>query len=335
MPSFLFASYRASFVLSAALLLTLGACAQQHDQAADASAVALAEPEMAAADVDTESADAFAPKVGDGAPDAAQMQSAVATQVDPARRFIRTAQVRFAVDDVYASALGIEDLTAKYGGFVVRNRVHAETRSTQRRPMGDGKLLELTEYVTRGQLTVRVPSDDAQAFLRELVAQMRFLDGRDFSARDAQFDLLRQQLAFQRGQVLQQSLGDAVQDGDRLDRKTDTLAARAQALAARDEAQVAQRQFEDQVAFATIDLSLYQPAQIRRSEHVDTAAVFARHGPGFFTRLGKSVAVGWYGLLDVLVGVAALWPLWLLLAAAVAGWRALRRLRARRLASAG
>ncbi|MCD9027997.1 DUF4349 domain-containing protein [Luteimonas sp. BDR2-5] len=337
MPSFRFPSFQSLAVLPmATLLLVLGACAQQSlDQAADAAAGSFEAADAATAAAEMAAPAAAADVVGDGAPDVSQMTSATATQRDPARRFIRTAQLRFAVDDVYASALAIEDLAAKYGGFVVRSQVHAETRNTRRRPMGDGKLLELAEYVTRGNVTVRVPSDRLQAFLRELVGQMRFLDGRDFSAHDAQFDLLRQQLAFQRGQALQQSLGDAVQDDDRLDRKADAFTARAQALAARDEAQVAQREFEDRVAFATIDMSLYQPAQVRRTERVDTEAVFAQHGPGFFPRLGKALSVGWHGLLDVLVGLAALWPLWLLVAAAIAGWRALRRLRRRRAALAG
>lgn len=317
-------------------LALLAACAQSPHEAAESvgsdAAPAPASPAEAAAGAARLQSDAAAP--GDDAvvrpeapPSPQQMVSAIASQDDPARRFIRTAQVQFQVDDVYRSALAIEDLVAAQGGFVVGNRIRTDTLRVRRRPMGEGKQLELTEYVTRGELSVRVPSDRAQAFLRELAGQMRVLDGRDFSAHDAQFDLLRQQLAYQRGQALQASLGDAVQAGDRLDRKAEAYAARAQALAARDEALVAQREFEDRVAFATISLSLQQAPQVRSAERVDVEAVFAQHSPGFFARLGSALGSGWYGLLDTLVALALLWPLWLAAAVAAIALRSWRRAR--------
>ena len=40
----------------------------------------------------------------------------------------------------------------------------------------------------------------------QLVTQMEFLDGRSFEARDAQFDLLRQQMAWRRNQDAQQQI---------------------------------------------------------------------------------------------------------------------------------
>ena len=102
--------------------------------------------------------------------------------------------------------------------------------------MGDGKLLELAEYTVRGRLTVRVPSANTQAFLRAIVGQMAFLDRRNFDAMDAQFQLLRQQLAYQRSQEAQQDLGQAAQQDGRIDRKADVIQARSDAKSARDEA---------------------------------------------------------------------------------------------------
>ena len=49
--------------------------------------------------------------------------------------------------------------------------------------------------VQRAQLQVRVPSARAQPFVRLLAAEMDFLDRREYRAVDAQFELLRQELA--------------------------------------------------------------------------------------------------------------------------------------------
>lgn len=260
--------------------------------------------------------------------DAGQLSSSAATYKDGERKFIRTAQAQFRVKDVYTSALAIEDAAAQQGGFVVGNDISAQTLSVQRRPAGDGKLIELAEYTVRGSLTVRVPSENTQAFLRAIASQMEFLDQRGFQAADAQFDLLRRQLAWQREQQAQQALGDAVRNGDRLDRKADVIAARTGAQLQRDEALIEQKQFEDRVAFSTITLSLHQLSKIRQTEMADVEAVFRKHSPGFFARLVEALRIGWYGVLDLAIALIHVWPLWLALGLGVYGLR--RWLRTRR-----
>ena len=325
--------------LCTALIVLLIACSKR-EQAAEASMDAVAPapaaaPAMEAADAVAKSAvagraqaQAEDDSLVEEPPTQAQLTSAAATYTDPQRKFIRTAQAQFRVKDVYQSALAIEDAVAAQGGFVVGNRIGAEVGQVRRRPKGGGKLIELAEYTVRGNLSVRVPSDKAQAFLRSIVNQMEFLDQRNFDAADAQFAMLRQQLAYQRNQETQQELGQATQQGGKLGQKAEAIVARGDAKSARDEALIAQKEFEDRVAFATIDLSLYQPSKIRQTELTDVEAVFEANSPGFFPRLGSSLRVGWYGVLEVFLQLIKWWPLWLLIAL---GALAVRRLRKKRL----
>ena len=322
--------------LCTVLISLLIACSNK-EQAAEASMDAAAPasapaPAMEAADAAAKSTVAGRAQVQaeddslvEEPPTQAQLTSSAATYTDAQRKFIRTAQAQFRVKDVYQSALAIEDAVAAQGGFVVSNRIGADVGEVQRRPKGDGKLIELAEYTVRGNLSVRVPSDKAQAFLRSIVNQMEFLDQRNFDAADAQFAMLRQQLAYQRNQQTQQELGDAVQQGGKLGQKADVIGARGEAKSARDEALIAQKEFEDRVAFATIDLSLYQLSKIRQTELTDVEAVFEANSPGFFARLGNSLSVGWYGVLEVFIQLIKLWPLWLLLALVALAYRRLRR----------
>jgi hypothetical protein len=320
-----------------ALSILIVACSKREMAEVDATAAAESSAEAAAAPMMAEAASddfaaAAAPQKSMEAParqgpgvDPSQMASDVASQVDPERRFIRTAQAQFQVMDVYRTALAIEDEVAAQGGFVVGNEITSQVQRVLSRPLGQGKRLELTEYTLQGELTVRVPSERTQAFLRAVAAQMAFLDRRSFSARDAQFDLLRQQLARQRAQDEQRELGEAVQAGGKLGDRTDAIQSRGAARASRDEALIAQKEFEDRVAFSTITLSLHQDAQVRRAERVDVDAVFRDNGPGFFNRLRDALAIGWRGGLEVVVALAALWPLWLCVLALWLGWRRWRR----------
>lgn len=320
--------------LCTALITLLIACSNK-EQAAEASMDAAAPAPPAAPMRETadtakvamggrESEDMSAEAPSTEPPTQSQLTSSAATYTDAQRKFIRTAQAQFRVKDVYQSALAIEDAVAAQGGFVTRNQITADVQDTQRRPKGDGKLIELAEYTVRGQLTVRVPSDKSQAFLRSIVNQMEFLDRRNFEAADARFAMLRQQLAYQRGQETQQELGDAAQQGGKLGQKAQVIAARSDAKSGRDEALIAQKEFEDRVAFATIDLSLYQLSKIRQTELTDVEAVFEKNSPGFFPRLGSSLRTGWYGVLEVFVQVIKFWPLWLLLALVALAYRRLR-----------
>ncbi len=276
------------------------------------------------------------PKDAPPAPDTAvttattaeQMGSSAATYSDADRKFIRTANARFRVKDVYVAALGIEDIVASHGGFVVKNDINAENVRTQSHPIGDGKLLELSEYAVQGHLIVRVPSAKTQEFLRAIVGHIVFLDQRNFSARDAQFDLLRQQLDMTRNQETQGDLGQAVKDGGKLVQKTDAIAARNSVKGARDAALIMKKEFEDQVAFSTIELKLYQPSKILQTERVDTDSLYRNARPGFFHRLGEGLRSGWDGLLEFLLGLASIWPLLLILAMCAAViWRHQRRRR--------
>ncbi|MEO6172542.1 MAG: hypothetical protein ABIP02_05435, partial [Arenimonas sp.] len=96
------------------------------------------------------------------------------------------------------------------------------------------------------------------------------------------------------------------------------------AKASRDEAAVMQKEVEDKVAYSTISLSLYQLSKIRKTEIDDVDAIAKAIRPSFFNRLFNSVSSGWYGLLDIVVELFAVWPLWL---AIVLGFVAIKRFR--------
>ena len=264
---------------------------------------------------------------------AQQMASSAATYNDGQRKFIRTANARFLVKDVYVAALGVEDTVASHGGFVVKNDIAATTATTQSHPIGDGKLLELSEYNVQGQLTVRVPSAKTQEFLRAIAGHIVFLDQRSFSAHDAQFEMLREQLEMIRNNETQSELGDAVREGGRLIHRTDAISARNETKAARDAALIAKKEFEDQVAFSTIELTLYQPSKVLRAEKVDVAGIYREYRQGFLSRLGEKLQSGWFGLQDAALGLFGIWPVLLIVGLlAPVLWRA-RRTRAKQAAS--
>ena len=318
-------------LLAAAVLAALLAgCARSNQETASAAAdMAMEAPsaEAAGAPMPAMAREPDAVQALGVDPDQLASSTTASAATDPKRRFVRTAEATFQVQDVYAATLAIEDAVAAEGGFVARNSIATQTIRQIERPVGDGKLLRLSEVVPGGTLVVRVPSDRTQAFLRVIARQMTFLDARDFEANDVQFDLLRRELAYRRAQELQQDIRTAGTRPGRTGEKLDAVQAREQMLAARDDAEVARSELEDRIAFSTLTLALGQPAQVREQRVPDTEAILRERGPGFFSELGEAMRLGWRGLLAALVLAAQLWPLWLVVAALTLAWRALRRRR--------
>ncbi len=326
-------------LLSATLLVALVACSKSEEPAS-APAEAGAAYEASSTPMDTaanDAASAAAPqarmeaKAGmafeEPASDqvsAEQMTSSATSYVDGERKFVRTANADFRVKDVYQSAIAIENIVSNLEGFVVTNQISSNVERVNRYPIGDAKLLELAEYTVRGNLTVRVPSGKTQDFLRALVAQIDFLDQRNFQAHDVQFELLRKQLEFLRNQEAQKQLGDLSTSPGKIADKATVISGQNNAKASRDEAAVVQKEVEDKVAFSTINLSLYQLSKVRKTEIDDVDAIAKSIRPGFFKRLFNAFSTGWYSLLDIVIELFALWPLWLAVALA---WVAIKRFR--------
>lgn len=308
-------------LLLATFIFVLAACAKSEQeasakadagyagQAATAAAPPPAESPMAMRS-EANAVEAFK-KADEEKVTADQMTSSAASYIDGNRKFVRTANADFRVKDVYQSAMAIEDIVSKLQGFVVTNQINSNIERVSRYPIGDAKLMELAEYTVRGNLTVRVPSDKTQDLLRALAAQMDFLDQRNFEAHDVQFELLRKQLEFLRNQEAQKQLGDLSTSPGKIADKAMVISGQNDAKANRDEAAVMQKEVEDKVAFSTINLSLYQLGKVRKTEVDDVDAIAKAIRPSFFSRLFNSASSGWYGLLDIVVELFAVWPLWL------------------------
>ncbi|MDR2873128.1 MAG: DUF4349 domain-containing protein [Xanthomonadaceae bacterium] len=326
----------------ALMIAMVTACAQQRESAADmsmssaesvamesAADVSLPAKAVNAVDVEEEAAEADV---------ATQLTSTTLSGVSGNRKLVRTANVRFRVKDVYQAALEIENAAADSAGFVAGSDIRAQIQSIRRRPLGNGKVVELAEYVVTGDLTIRVPSERTQEFLHAIAGTVEYLDQRDFKAVDVQFDLLRQYLDQQRIAETQRALSAMAQQNGRVGERQAAIESAGQSAAARDHARIEQLKLNDQIDFSTIRLSIYQPPELRTTESLDLDAQARQHSPGFFSRLGDSLAIGWYGLLEVLLQLSKLWPLWLLMAvpliAIVGLWRFVKRRRRSKDASA-
>jgi hypothetical protein len=273
-------------------LLLVGGCADSTTEEASTSYEAptapAPAPERAAADA------------GGGSP----VQPAAA-QLPPAlpdstlgRRLIRTADVGLVVDDVPGARRDAAMAVRRAGGFV-----GAENENRY------GDRLEV-------RLTLRVPAARFDEVLAALTSDGDAVAHRNVRVEDVteQYVDLEARLRARRA-VLDRYLVLLA----RADDVAEILAVEARVAETQEAIEVAEgqlRALRDRVGLSTIELTIS-----------DDAPSALAGGPPFMRRVREAFAVGLAGVENLAVGIVALWPAWLILAAMGLALRALLRRR--------
>lgn len=224
----------------------------------------------------------------------------LSAQPNPAeknRPMVKTATIDFEVKDVYQSALQLEQLTAKFAGFVEQKDIQKTLENEVSRNNGDGTQTIFQKIRPHASMIVRIPNDQTQRFINTLPQFMLFLNEQRYEAKRLQLKLLQEKLG-------QQATLGAVGDS----RANNRLAA--------DIADLTQQEVQDRLNYSTIQLDFSQPAMLRQTQDIQLQRV-ALEQYGFFNRLWHSIQLGAVGFLDFLVTAMLLWPLWLILSIAV------------------
>ena len=328
--------------LCAAIGGVLSACGQQSAESQSAAPQARAKATISTeAESATESA--VAQDAAAGTPQAAraagtetvqadQLRSSVGTSSDAERQFVIHADLRAKVADVYRAVLAIEEAVQAQGGFVTSNSIETERSGPQSTVKTGQQQRTVTEaYDRRGHMTVRVPANQTQAFLHNITQHLEFLEHRQIHAQDVQLALLRERLNISRNRLLQQNLDDiAARPGTQASQALSAIQAKDRAQYAQDEALLAQKEWQDQVAFSTINLELYQNQIVRTSIEPDMEAILESARPGFALHLREALVEGFEMFQSILLALAHLWPLLVTAAAAVGGWMVYRKNRPRK-----
>jgi Domain of unknown function (DUF4349) len=253
--------------------------------------------------------------------------SAAAPHPDTSKKFIRTADMRFRVADVRTATLRAEAITKHFGGWVTQSHLVSHTNRVDVTPISADSSLEQTFYTVTSDLTLRVPYQHLDTTIKSIARLIEYLDHRTIGAEDILLKNLAESLKQKRNLEHDRRLREAVDNRDsKLGGVADVEGARLQAQINADQALLNQLTLADKVEYSVVTVHLYQREAV-------LAEVIANHKnidayrPGFFSRVGASLATGWSAFLDFLVALISVWPVLLLIAlvAGVAYWKFFRK----------
>ncbi|MBO3653935.1 hypothetical protein [Acinetobacter bereziniae] len=284
-------------ILALSLVLISG-CAKKAEEAAESASAqdsqVVAQDAVQAADASEKSNEQAAENTVDTTPVTEQKPETIlstdVSQAEKARRMVREAQVNFTAKDVVKTALEIDKLTFQAGGFIEQKNISFDVLDKQTQKIGDGKIRVFEKVDPHAEIIVRVPSDKAAVYVNQLLPLMYFLNQQQYSAKRFELKLLEEKMA-----------------------QTQTVPSDTKQSQLNEISRLTQLEVQDRVRFSTISITIKQPAMVRESLDVDVDAVVRLNGDGFWKRAWEGIQYGWQFILDLLVILVTIWPLYLLI----------------------
>lgn len=283
-----------------AIVITIGlvtfSCGQSREERGKQSASSKGERSKSEMTTMTDSVSSSAIQSEDLSSSAAKVSN-----LDTLRKFIRTADLNFKVKNVYSATHKIEDLTKSFGGFVTESTLNNEIRHTNTKEISNDSSVVMTDYTITSNLTLRVPQNNLDTFLRSLTPLVEFINKRIVTATDIHIDLLKSQL----DQLRNQNFADETTSEKTKSTNARLAALRAQADA--DAAKIDRLIMLDKVEYSTVNIAIYQPSQIRYDmiANLDTK----RFEASFGYRLTESLQIGFVIIEELFLFAVKLWGL--------------------------
>jgi len=235
--------------------------------------------------------------------------AAVENNKDTSRKFIRTADLKFKVKSVISSTYTIEDIAAHQGGFVTYTNLTSNTDNVTTTAVSADSSLETTYYTATNTMTIRVPNTRLDTTLKEISANIDYLDYRIIKADDVALQILANSLTQKRSAKNEERLKNAIlSQAKKLNETTNAEELLLSKQEQADMAKISNLALIDQISFSTVNLIIYQRQSIKRELILNVRNIDA-YEPGFGSQILESMMFGWDILEAFIVFLTKLWGL--------------------------
>lgn len=235
--------------------------------------------------------------------------AAVVNKKDTLHQFVRTADLKFKVNDVIEATYAIENIIARQNGFVTYTNMHSQVNEVFEMPLGHDSILETTKFTIQNNMVIRVPNTHLDTALKSMAHLVEFLDFRIIKADDVALQLTANRLAHARNNASSDRLTHALasQQGKLNDiNAVDESINNRQALA--DEAHLQNLALREKIQYSTINIELYQRPCIKRAMVINDKNMGA-YEPSLALKVWQSLSFGWHILEAFLLFIFKFWPL--------------------------
>ena len=225
------------------------------------------------------------------------------------KKFIRTANIKYRVKNVRQSTSRIEDITRKNEGFVVYTNLQSDINKTETTLISVDSTLETIYFTTYNTMTLRVPNSNLDQTLKDMSAEIDYLDFRTIRAQDISLSYLSNELKQKRIAEHNKRVTNTIEEqGKKIKQTLNAEESLLNKKEQQDLALIANLTLDDKVEYSTVELYIYQRQGIKRDK-IENYKNIDAYQPSFFQQLVEGIATGWNGLKSLIIGLAHIWPL--------------------------
>lgn len=229
------------------------------------------------------------------------------TKTPADKKLIKTAELKFQVGNVWRSTELIEDITAKYEGYITFSNLQNRNINYSRTNISRDSILEAYEIVVENEIRLRVPNVNLDSFIRELTPLVKFLDYRVIKMDDVTFQFASIEKKGERFKTYEKRQTSHI---DNKNSKFKEASAAEENLFERqlqaDEIALKAKQLDDQLKYCNITIEIYQKPVIHKEVKADFTYVSSTK-PNFFKRFVDSIVQGYWILEEFILFLVKIW----------------------------
>ena len=229
----------------------------------------------------------------------------------PKRIFLKTAEIKFKVKDVISSTYSIENICNAQGGFVTYSNLVSTINKKETIPTSIDSSVETSNYSVSNLITIRVPNNKLDTVLKDIAANVDYLDCRIIKADDVSLQLLANRLTQKRIKKNAVRLSTAIDNNNK--KLIETTAAEDLMLSKEeqsDNSKIENLSLTDHINYSTVNLSIYQNDVTKRTMFAHEK-IIKMYEPGFGSKMADSLLFGLTILMDLLVFFFKFWAIFL------------------------
>jgi Domain of unknown function (DUF4349) len=247
--------------------------------------------------------------------------SAAKEKNDPDRKFIRTADIKFKVENVEKSTYNIEDVCNNHGGFVTYTNLTSNVDEHTETNISKDSLLETTLYTVTNNITLRIPNTKLDTTLKDIAKNVDYLDYRIIKADDMRLQILGNDFTQIRNTKNLTRLSNDIEKNTKvLDQTTQAEEVILSKQEIADNAKLANLSLNDQIKFSTVNIAIYQRQGVKRNVVYNEKNI-DKYDIGLGHKIIESVLYGWKLLVILIVSITKVWGIALFAGIAFAGYK--------------
>jgi|GEM_PF-1478270 len=235
---------------------------------------------------------------------------------DSIHKLIRSANIRFKVNDIPQATYSIEQIIIRHNGLIMESSIKNYNKHTNSIDISKDSTLLIHHYNLTSNLQLRVHNSKLDTILKEIAPLAVEIDYRTVTAKDVTFQLLAEKLKKERMAKKQKRISSAIDNrGRRLNDVMDAENTLDYALEQEDNAKLSAYKMNDDIEYSTINIQLYQNPTTYK-EKIAKEKSIEEFEPSLGDQALNSLHNGWIIICTLFITILNIWPLLLIIAIA-------------------